>query len=162
MPEPSLQPASCQSLIYILHSLSPSFLPSSCLSFSTYTFSNPLLLLRILSFERYSNTHIFQPFSDLAISALSYSLSVLLFFCFVETQAFWQASTTPFFSPSLLVSLACPASFHVPPFYRLPYLNQFTFNCFLFYILIFNIVNYNVLQFLKCFRIYIYVTLRVF
>ena len=79
MPEPSLQPASCQSLIYILHSLSPSFLPSSCLSFSTHTFSNPLLLLRILSFECYSNTHIFQPFSDLAISVLSYFLSVLLF-----------------------------------------------------------------------------------
>ena len=135
MPEPSLQPASCQSLIYILHSLSPSFLPSSCLSFSTHTFSNPLLLLRILSFERYSNTHIFQPFSDLAISALSYFLSVLLFFfLFCGDTSFLASLYYSFFPPSLLVSLACPASFHVPPFYRLPYLNQFTINCFIFMI----------------------------
>ena len=133
MPEPSLQPASCQSLIYILHSLSPSFLPSSGLSFSTHTFSNPLLLLRILSFERYSNTHIFQPFSDLAISALSYFLSVLHFSVLWRHKLSGKPLLLLFF-PSLLVSLACPASFHVPPFYRLPYLNQFTINCFIFMI----------------------------
>jgi hypothetical protein len=88
-------------------------------------------LLRILSFERYSNTHIFQPFSDLAISALSYFLSVLLFFCFVETQAFWQASATPYFPPLSWLAWHVP---HVSTFYRPLYLNQFTVNCFVFMI----------------------------
>ena len=100
---------------FILHSLSPSFLPSSCLSFSTHTFSNPLLLLRILSFERYSNTHIFQPFSDLAISALSYFLSVLLFFLFCGDRSFLASLFYSFFPPLSWLAWHVPhhSTFHL-------------------------------------------------